>query len=501
MNTTNWQQLDIRLFAVAASLVLSAFTVIFASLPNDDAYTYIKTAEIFLEQGVGAAIAHYTWAGYPILIGLVSMTGVSLFSAAYLLNALFFAVLVYSFISIVRQLDDSRTILWLAALTVLAYPELNEYRDVVVRDVGFWSLLVLGLWRFMVFMESRQFKHGAFFVIAMLAAMVFRVEAVAYLAAIPFALFLQDKYEPQQNRKDFFSLAGLIAAVGLAGFLVLLASGINLLTLFLDLITVYQPFINSLFKPDEATTAAQATAIFGEYAGVFSRDYVSAVIAVGLSVVLVMTLFYTIGGPYFWLLVFGMARKHLKWNRSKMAPLLVVMLVNLFILIVFLYITRFLTGRYALLLALMLVTTVPFLVKSMIERYRDSKWEQLNTYFLVLFFFYCLIDAYVSFGRSKDWLLDAAAYVETEVAAGTPVLTNNHTIAYFSGKVEEYDTTLREIEAQSILDVSPGTIIALEMYYEMTVLVEQQSVQPYLELLQVFPSEDDPQAAIYRRIN
>ncbi|HBP99308.1 MAG TPA: hypothetical protein DD672_02370, partial [Gammaproteobacteria bacterium] len=62
MSSTNWQQWDIRLLTVLASLALSGFAVAFASLPNDDAYTYIRTAEIFLEHGVGAAISHYTWA-------------------------------------------------------------------------------------------------------------------------------------------------------------------------------------------------------------------------------------------------------------------------------------------------------------------------------------------------------------------------------------------------------------------------------------------------------
>lgn len=501
MSAKNWQQWDIRLFAVLASLSLSVFAMAFASLPNDDAYTYIRTAEIFLEQGVSAAISHYTWAGYPILIGLVSLTGLSLFTSAYVLNALFFAILAYAFTGIVRCLDDSSRIAWLAALTVLAYPELNEYRDMVVRDVGFWAMLLLALWRFMVFVDTRQFSHSAFFVLAMIGAMLFRAEAVVYLVAIPFALFLQSNRSGQQNRRDFLKLAGFLCSAAVLGFLVLLAAGINLFSLILDLLGIYQPFLVSLFNPDEAVTAARATAIFGEYAGVFSRDYVSAVIAVGLSVVLVMTLFYTIGGPFFWLLAFGVMRKHIRWDKDKMAPILAVMLANLFILIVFLYITRFLTGRYALVFGLMTATLVPFLIANIIERNQGGKWGQFSTYFLVLFFFYCLIDSYISFGRSKDWLLDAASYVEVQSELDTQVLTNNHTIAYFSGRVENYDVILRELEAQNILDVPPGTIVALELYYEMTLLVEHESVKPYLQLLQQFPSAEQPQIAIYRRVN
>jgi hypothetical protein len=501
MSSTNWQQWDIRLLTVLASLALSGFAVAFASLPNDDAYTYIRTAEIFLEQGVGAAISHYTWAGYPILIALVSLLGLSLFTSAYVLNAIFFAILAYAFISILRHLDDSNRIAWLAALTVLAYPELNEYRDMVLRDAGFWAMLLLALWRFMVFVDTRQFSHSVFFVLAMIGAMLFRAEAVIYLVAIPFALFLQSDRNTQQNRQDFLKLAGFICCVGALGFLMLLAAGINLFSLIFELLRIYQPFLISRFNPDEAITAAQATAIFGEYAGIFSRDYVSAVVAVGLSVVLVMTLFYTIGGPFFWLLAFGLMRKHIRWHRAKVAPILAVSLANLFILVVFLYTTKFLTGRYALVFGLMAATLVPFLISSIIERNRGGKWEKFVSYFLILFFFYCLIDSYVSFGKSKDWLLDAAGYVELQAESETQVLTNNHTIAYFSRQVENYDDIIRELEAQNILDAAPGTIVALEMYFEMSLLVEQESVKSSLQLLQQFPNAGQPKMSIYRRVD
>ena len=501
MSSTNWQQWDIRLLTVLASLALSGFAVAFASIPNDDAYTYIRTAEIFLEQGVGAAISHYTWAGYPILIALVSLLGLSLFTSAYVLNAIFFAILAYAFISILRHLDDSNRIAWLAALTVLAYPELNEYRDMVLRDVGFWAMLLLALWRFMVFVDTRQFSHSVFFVLAMIGAMLFRAEAVIYLVAIPFALFLQSDRNTQQNRQDFLKLAGFICCVGALGFLMLLAAGINLFSLIFELLRIYQPFLISRFNPDEAITAAQATAIFGEYAGIFSRDYVSAVVAVGLSVVLVMTLFYTIGGPFFWLLAFGLVRKHIRWHRAKVAPILAVSLANLFILVVFLYTTKFLTGRYALVFGLMAATLVPFLISSIIERNRGGKWEKFVSYFLILFFFYCLIDSYVSFGKSKDWLLDAAGYVELQAESDTQVLTNNHTIAYFSRQVENYDDIIREIAAQNILDAAPGTIVALEMYFEMSLLVEQESVKSSLQLLQQFPNAGKPKMSIYRRVD
>ena len=107
---------DIRYLAVIASLLLSGWSALNASLPNDDAYTYLRTTEIFLNDGIGAAISHYTWAGYPILIGITSLSGLSLLQAAYTLNAMFYGLLVFSYISIVRQIDNSRLTAYLLSL-------------------------------------------------------------------------------------------------------------------------------------------------------------------------------------------------------------------------------------------------------------------------------------------------------------------------------------------------------------------------------------------------
>ena len=185
-----WRYWDIRYLAVIASLLLSGLSALNASLPNDDAYTYLRTAEIFLNDGIGAAISHYTWAGYPILIGITSLTGLSLLQAAYTLNAMFYGLLVFSYISIVRQIDNSKLTAYLGALTVLAYPELNEYRDMVIRDIGYWSLCLFAIWRFMIYRDSRQFSALATFVIVMIAAALFRAEALIYLLAIPLVLLL-----------------------------------------------------------------------------------------------------------------------------------------------------------------------------------------------------------------------------------------------------------------------------------------------------------------------
>jgi hypothetical protein len=65
------------------------------------------------------------------------LTGLSLFTAANLINALLFALLSVSFVSIVAAMTPSRRTIWLAFICVLLYPHLNEFRAYLIRDIGY----------------------------------------------------------------------------------------------------------------------------------------------------------------------------------------------------------------------------------------------------------------------------------------------------------------------------------------------------------------------------
>lgn len=494
-----WQEIDIRLYAAATSLLLSLVCFFFTGIPNDDAYVYIRTAEIFQQQGLAAAIDHYGWPTYPVLIALLGSTGLSLLTAAYLVNALFYALLVYSFVSIVRLIDDSRAVVSLAALTVLVYPELNEYREMVIRDIGFWSLSLFGLWQFLLFDRERNFNRGVYFMLALGGAALFRAEAVLYLLFTPFSLLLNRSESKESNRSNLLRLLGISLLLGGGIVLSLMLVGINLFALLGDRMSTYQMFLLDSFNPPEAVLVARSNAIFGEFAAGFSGEYVTAVITVGLLVVLFMTLFYAIGGPYFWLLVWGWFKNQSQWSRVGVAPVAGYMLVNLILLLGFLYLTRFLSARYAIPFALMVVLQVPFLVNSIVQKYRGTKKEQTVQYFLVLFFFYCAIDAYISFGKPKDWITDAGEFLRNSQAS--TVVTNNRSLAYYSGKVEAYDEVIRQLPADAIRNANPGDLIAIELFFEMRELVSDPAVAPYLDPVATFADEETDRVVIFTRVN
>ena len=188
MSSYNWQRIDIRLIAVGASLLVSLISLFISNMPNDDAYAYIRTADIALNEGITAAIQHNAWVSYSLTIAAISLLVFDLFASAYLINSLFYALLVYSFLSIVRLIDSTALVSVLAAYCILLYPQLNEFRFDIIRDVGYWALCLFALWQFLLYYEQQRNRNLIAFGVGLLIATSFRPEAVVYLIVIPFAL-------------------------------------------------------------------------------------------------------------------------------------------------------------------------------------------------------------------------------------------------------------------------------------------------------------------------
>lgn len=496
----NWRQLDIRIYAVIGSVLVSAFTLAFPDSPNDDAYTYIKTAEVFLSEGLYSAYQHYEWASYSILMGWISLLGIDLFSAGLLLNSLFYAILVYSFVSIVKEVDNSKPLLALAAISILLYPQLNEYRYFIIRDVGFWAFSILALWQYIQFSRSHSIANAAFFCCSLLIAAIFRIEALVYLLLTPFSILLDTRYEQKIRNRLFSKLIGIAFIVTISALALLSILGIDVPNLIVGFVSVYEPFIGNSISPDEARVSELALVLFNEHAAAYSQEYITAFMAAGFLTILLANLYNAIGGPYLIILLIGFFKKHIRLSREVAIPLISYLVANTVILFVFLYVTRFLTSRYAMLFCILLALFVPLIVRKILNTVKVDNLKTAQV-LLVIFFTYCAIDSYYSFGETKNHVFDSIEWLAENTDDSSALITNNHAIAYFSGKVEAYDEAPRYLSAEQILAMREGDTIAVELNYEMEQLLNDSSLTPYLEFLAAFPDQAQRRTVLYRRIS
>ena len=139
-----------RLAAALVSLLLSAWCIFLDDVINNDGILYLRTADLIGRGEWQTAVESYKWLFYPLLIAaLDKLTGIGLELSAHVLNAGFTALTVAAFISLIRELGGSRSAITAAAVLVLLFPGLNEYRSFVIRDAGFLAFYMLALLLFM----------------------------------------------------------------------------------------------------------------------------------------------------------------------------------------------------------------------------------------------------------------------------------------------------------------------------------------------------------------
>ena len=487
------ERVDLRFWAVAASLLLSVYAGITVSIPNDDAFVYVRTAEIFQRQGIGAAFDHFAWAGYSVLIGLTAAAGLELITAAYLLNGLFYAILTYAFVSICREFSEDRRLLAFAVLTILLFPEINEYRFQILRDSGFWAFSLLGVWWLIRYGAEGSWKFCLYFCGAMLLAAIFRPEAILYLLLAPLCLLFDHRHE----RAERYLLCGRVltvaAGVLLLFFLAGLALNLDLLQQMIAQGSVYVPFLQSLFDPGGQEIAQ---AIFGEHAATYSGRYLPLFLLAGLMVILMAELLYAVGMPFSLILAWGWWKKWLLPDRDMALPVISFAVINLLVVLAFLLVTRYLTSRYAMMFSLSLAVAVPFIAREMLARAAPA--SRLVAWLLVLFFVFSAVDSYYTFGRSKAYVRDAVEWLNDNDGETAQLLTNNRAVAYYSGMVAEYDQVQSRLTEQQVLAMAPGDLIVVETSTAVEQLLAQPDIAKLLEPIATFPDAQEPLIQIYR---
>ena len=504
MNTKRFEQLinaDIRIISVLISLLVSCFTILNPGLPNDDAFSYIKIAEIALSEGISASWQYYSWASYSLLIAFVSNLGTDLITAAHIVNAFFLSVLVYSYISIVSFLNASRSISILAATCILLFPTLNESRSDIIRDIAMWALSLFALWHFLLFLESNRLRNFLVFCGSITLASLFRVEAIIYMFSLPIALLFDNRHQKHVRYQHLKKCIVVMASVLVFSFLLFQTMGINLISALLRFISVYEPFLNNLTSLSEDQNYSLSRGIFGEYAQTYSGPYLSLFVTAGLLAILFVKLFQGIGGPFFWLLAYGTFNRIISLDRVKVIPIFIFLITNLTIVFIFITITKFVSTRYSMLFCLALILFIPLILDKIIKRVQQTPLKILGNRVLILFFGYCAFDSFISFGSSKTYVNESLNWYQAENHLHKRIVTNNRAIAYFSGEIENYDKVARIISEKEILDLEANDLIFLEMNYEASQIIGRDSIVPYINLQAAFPNRENMRLGVYRRVD
>ncbi len=492
----NWRQLDVRIYAAATSLALSMMAVLVNQVPNRDAFTYMRTAEILLAEGLQAAMAHYTWIAYPALIALVQIVpGVDMFHAAQIVNAALYVLVTVVFITLVRELDASPRILILAAIVILAYPHINEYRAHLIRDIGFLGFCLLALLNLVRFHRHVAPRHAIGFCAALLAAFLFRAEAMVFLALAPLALLVDASVPLGQRCRRLAIVYGLALAALVAGFLLALVMGLNVVDQLSTYLRIYLPFVDQASASLFGDTTAISQALFTEHAANLSSSDIPLILTGGLITLLGAMIMESFGLIFLGALLYGWTQKMTALPAAPRTDLWAFALTALLVLLAFTLIARFMTTRYTMVFCVVLVLLVPLIIDRAWTRAQARGTLRRFGWVVGYFALYSMIDAHITFGESKDFTVDAIDWINTNEQQA-PIITNKSYVAWRSGRVPDYDKVEDQVSLEDMLGAAAGTLLVVERDGD---LIEQLDADGTgLERLQSFEDRRGDRIVIYR---
>ena len=165
-----------------ASLALSFVAYLQSDIINNDGILYIDVARAYVAGGIGDAFAAFNWPLYGILIGVThQLTQLDYETSAHLLNALLMALACVAFVVTYREIDRDGTRMGIAAVLILTLPILNDYRDFVIRDFGYWAFLLLSVSLFIRSTQKDSLTYAVLWQLTAMLAIAFRIEGAAIL--------------------------------------------------------------------------------------------------------------------------------------------------------------------------------------------------------------------------------------------------------------------------------------------------------------------------------
>lgn len=331
------------------SCLLSLMAIYGSITPNNDGMAYIEAARLYQDDGFAAALSLFGWNAFArsfIAIAIASLSDVSGFSlqtAAYTLSVLFVAGTCTLLVAIVREYNRPAT--WAACVAVLALPGLNDYRDYILREFGAWFFLGIALLLLVRWRASHRWSVAIAVQACICLAALFRPESLIFLLLLPGLYFISTCKQAKgslRNRNLLLTLIGLALLVGV-GYL-------GLPHIFGSSLLEWNPFRR------DGNFATATSGISKSILPRWSANDAGSILALGLIFLIPKKLFSALGVLSLPLL-FSLRKRNTPALPG--TEIFVVAALLYAILLIWFGIERlYITGRYTVLLALLLFPLV-----------------------------------------------------------------------------------------------------------------------------------------------
>ncbi len=453
------QEKILYLLMIGFSIVLSLIEIQ-DSVINRDAIVYLSTAEEFLDHGFSGDFKAYSWLAYAVLGATLSKaTHLSLENCFYIINTILYAVIPVIFLRIYVIATNSRNTLLVAALLILLLPAFNNYRDMIIRDVGFWCFSLLALLAFLRFTRTQKIFYAACWQLAIGAALLFRLEALAWIIAMPFCLFWLDSGPFVERCKHWLLSICAYALIFIVIGIFLWANNTAL-----DILQNKIPTATTVFNGLDSLIRAKEQMVI-HVLNEESEKHAFLVLISGLLALVIYIVLSTIGFIYISLSVAAFFKRYTLRKNVENRVIFWALTITLSTLIVFSLSSQFLIERYAILAALLIL----LLISQPITLWATNAWP--NSRLRVKYGFFCLaaavlLDTLISTNPAPTNLKLAGKWLQDNVSFETPIALNDNRLLHYSGRLKKGITCVIDkdlsISLKSIDSLRPYTYIVTQ---------------------------------------
>lgn len=159
---------------------------------NNDSLLYFEQARLIAAGEFQQAFSLFTWIFYPGLLALIHiLSGIDIHTAAIGLNIACFVLFVAGFQRLLLEAGAKmRTLHWGLLLLFSTQYIIGDVLGMLLRDEGFWAAYTWGLVYWLRTLKHQRWHDILMFQCTMAIAVLFRIEASAYLLALPLFLLL-----------------------------------------------------------------------------------------------------------------------------------------------------------------------------------------------------------------------------------------------------------------------------------------------------------------------
>ena len=436
LNVSRITSRDPAWVAFFTSLLLSFIMVITDDLINSDGILYVEVTTKILDGDWAAARSLYNWIFYPILISVISkFTFLGPETSAHILNALLLGILAYYFVRCSEELGGNRRVVIFSIILLFTNIALNGYRDLIVRDFGYWAFFFSALFFFLKFTNTEQKKYAIGFAVSIVIATLFRIEGIVFALAAPLLLLFQ-KGEFKKRVLQLLSIISPIAIVALFVFVYLESATSSGTGRLLDPFSFLNGALNNISQGIEEKGELLVKHVMGIRNRSMGTEGVIALLLMFLVVKLIKTTGIIATLFSGWVALSAEQQQRIRNFRV----LVGFIFINFCILVVFLLSHDFLSVRYVMTFALLLTLSAAFGLEAFFRgevphllRFSDSGYKRAKI-LIVIVLVYALLDSLISLSPSKSYLRESGVWLKNNSESSEKLLANEASLYYYSGR-------------------------------------------------------------------